>query len=112
MEQRIMKRYVARYGTVWVQVGPVISTPPVKQVGRVPVPTSFWMVVSEYDEPAQGIRAIAYLVPHEEKWRDVELTRYVVSIRRIEELTGLDFFPKLPKVTQDRLESTPAPRAW
>jgi endonuclease G len=51
-------------------------------------------------------------VPHEEKWRDVELTRYVVSIRRIEELTGLDFFPKLPKVTQDRLESTPAPRAW
>jgi DNA/RNA endonuclease G (NUC1) len=35
-----------------------------------------------------------------------------VSIRRIEELTGLDFFPKLPKATQDRLESTPAPRAW
>ena len=50
--------------------------------------------------------AIAYLVPHEEKWR------YVVSIRRLEELTGLDFFPKLPKVTQDRLESAPAPRAW
>jgi endonuclease G len=83
-----------------------------KPVGRVPVPTSFWMVISEYDESGQGIRAIAYLVPHEEKWRDVELTRYVVSIRRLEELTGLDFFPKLPKVTQDRLESTPAPRAW
>jgi len=112
MEQRIMKRYVARYGTVWVQVGPVIPSPSVKQVGRVPVPASFWMVVSEYDEPGQGIRAIAYLVPHEEKWRDVELTRYVVSIRRIEELTGLDFFPKLPKPTQERLESTPAPRAW
>ncbi len=112
MEQRIMKRYVARYGTVWVQVGPVIPSPAAKQVGRVPVPASFWMVVSEYDEPGQGIRAIAYLVPHEEKWRDVELTRYVVSIRRIEELTGLDFFPKLPKPTQERLESTPAPRAW
>ena len=112
MEQRIMKRYVARYGTVWVQVGPVISSPAVKQVGRVPVPSSFWMVISEYDESAQGIRAIAYLVPHEEKWRDVELTRYVVSIRRLEELTGLDFFPKLPTVTQDRLESAPAPRAW
>ena len=112
MEQRIMKRYVARYGTVWVQVGPVFTSPPVKQVGRVPVPTSFWMLISEYDESAGGIRAIAYLVPHEEKWRDVELTRYVVSIRRLEELTGLDFFPKLPKVTQDRLESAPAPRAW
>ena len=59
-----------------------------------------------------GVRAIAYLVPHEEKWRDAELTRYVVSIRRVEELTGLDFFPKLPRPAQDRLESTPAPRAW
>jgi endonuclease G len=112
MEQRIMKRYVARYGTVWVQVGPVFTATPEKKVGRIPVPSSFWMVISEYEESAHGIRAIAYLVPHEEKWRDAELTRYVVSIRRIEELTGLDFFPKLPKATQDRLESTPAPRAW
>ncbi len=112
MEQRIMKRYVARYGTVWVQVGPVFAKPPLKQVGRIPVPSSFWMVISEYDEARHGIRAIAYLVPHEEKWRDAELTRYVVSIRRVEELTGLDFFPKLPRPTQDRLESAPAPRAW
>ncbi len=112
MEQRVVKRYVERYGTVWVQVGPVFTSPSAKQVGRIPVPTSFWMVISEYEEAAHGIRAIAYLVPHEEKWRDAELTRYVVSIRRIEQLTGLDFFPKLPKATQDRLESTAAPRAW
>jgi endonuclease G len=112
MEQRIMKRYVQRYGTVWVQVGPVFASPPTKKVGRVPVPTSFWMVISDYDEAVGGVRAIAYLVPHEEKWRDAELTRYVVSIRRIEELTGLDFFPKLPGPAQDRLESTPAARAW
>ena len=111
MEQRIMKRYVERYGTVWVQVGPVFASPSQK-VGRIPVPVSFWMVISDYDEAVGGVRAIAYLVPHEEKWRDAELTRYVVSIRRIEELTGLDFFPKLPRPTQDRLESTPAPRAW
>ena len=112
MEQHIMKRYVERYGTVWVQVGPVFTSPPEKKVGRIPVPSSFWMVISEYDESVHGIRAIAYLVPHEEKWRDTELTRYVVSIRRVEGLTGLDFFPKLPKATQDRLESTPAPRTW
>jgi len=62
--------------------------------------------------PRPGADAIAYLIPHEEKWRDAELTRYVVSIRRVEELTGLDFFPKLPRPAQDRLESTPAPRAW
>jgi len=112
LEQRIVRRYVERYGTVWVQVGPVFTKPPAKQVGRLPVPEAFWMVISEYAEDQRGVRAIAYLVPHEENWRDHELTRYVVSIRQVETLTGLDFFPKLPKATQDRLESTPAPRAW
>jgi len=112
LEQRIMRRYVERYGVVWVQVGPVYREPAVPKVGRLPVPEAFWMVISEYDEERRGIRAIAYLVPHVENWRDRELTRYVVSVRRIEGLTGLDFFPKLPPATQDRLESTPAPRAW
>lgn len=112
LEQRIVRRYVERYGTVWVQVGPVFTEPAAKKVGRIPVPYAFWMVVSEYEETTRGLRAIAYLIPHEETWRDRELTRYVVSIRKVETLTGLDFFPKLPKVIQDRLESTPAPRAW
>jgi len=112
MEQRVVKRYVERYGTVWVQVGPVFTSPSEKKVGRLPVPSAFWMVISEYEEAQHGIRAIAYLVPHVEKWRDAELTRYVVSIRRVEQLTGLDFFPKLPRATQDWLESTAAPRAW
>ena len=112
LEQRIVRRYVERYGTVWVQVGPVFTEPTAKKVGRIPVPNAFWMVVSEYEETTRGLRAIAYLIPHEETWRDRELTRYVVSIRKVESLTGLDFFPKLPKTTQDRLESTPAPRAW
>jgi endonuclease G len=112
LEQRIVHRYVERYGTIWVQVGPVYTAPPAQRIGRLPVPAAFWMVVSEYEAKEQGIRAIAYLVPHEEKWRDTELTRYVVSIRKVEELTGLDFFPKLPKAMQDRLESTAAARAW
>ncbi len=112
LEQRIVRRYVERYGTVWVQVGPVYAANPAKRIGRLPVPEAFWMVVSEYEAKERGLRAIAYVVPHEEKWRDVELTRYVVSIRKVEELTGLDFFPKLPKAVQDRLESTAAPRAW
>jgi endonuclease G len=111
IEQRIVKRYVERYGEVWVQVGPVYGTNP-KMVGRLPVPEEFWMVISEYDHERKGIRAIAYLVPHEEKWRDPELTRYVVSIRQIEKLTGLNFFPKLPMATQDKLEIPVAPRAW
>ncbi len=111
IEQRIVKRYVQRYGEVWVQVGPVYSAQP-RMIGRIPVPDQFWMVISEYDEEKKGIRTIAFLIPHEEKWRDIELTRYIVSIRRLETLTGLNFFPKLPQPTQDKLETTVAPHAW
>ena len=112
LELRIMKRYVERYGEVWVQVGPVLKNPPDSKIGRLPVPDAFWMVISEYEAEEHGIRAIAYLIPHNAIWRDQDLTRYVVSVRKIESLTGLDFFPKLPAKTQDLLESSPAPRAW
>ena len=112
IEQRVAHRYVERYGVVWVQVGPVFTDPPAKKVGRLPVPQSFFMIISEYEHPDHGLRAIAYLVPHQEIWHDAELGHYIVSIRQVEKLTGLDFFPKLPKATQDLLESNPAPRAW
>lgn len=46
LEQRIVRRYVERYGTVWVQVGPVFTEPAAQKVGRIPVPAAFWMVVS------------------------------------------------------------------
>jgi len=112
LELRIMKRYVERYGEVWVQVGPVLKNTPDAMVGRLPVPDAFWMVISEYEAEQHGLRAIAYLVPHNAIWRDKDLSHYVVSVRKIEALTGLDFFPKLPAKTQDLLETSPAPRAW
>lgn len=112
LELRVAKRYVERYGVVWVQVGPVYKLPLTKKVGRLPVPDAFWMILSEYEKDAHGLRAIAYLVPHVEVWRDKELTRYIVSIRQVENLTGLNFFPQLSRETQDRLELRPAARAW
>lgn len=111
LELRIAQRYVERYGEVWVTVGPVYPSSPVR-FGRIPVPESFWAVVLEYDETRRGVRAVAFLVPHEEKWRDRELGRYLVSVDRLEELTGLDFFPALPAGTQALLESRRAERAW
>ena len=112
LEQRIAQRYVDRYGEVWVVVGPVHAAAPALRFGRIPVPEAFWAVISEYDEAEKGVRAVAYLVPHEEKWRDRELTRYVVSVDRIEEVTGLDFFPALSPGAQAALESRKADRAW
>lgn len=116
LEQRIAQRYTERYGEAWVAVGPVfMPDAPARHIGpadtRVRVPDAFWMVVAR--RTAEGrLLAEAFVVPHREIWRDLEPSRYLVSVDEVERLTGLDLFPALPAETQRALEAAPAPRAW
>ena len=40
------------------------------------------------------------------------LTQFLTSVREIEQQTGLDFYPDLPREVQDRMESAKAERLW
>lgn len=116
LEHRIARRYVRRYGEVWVACGPAFDTESAaRRIGPpespVRVPDAFWMVVAERTD-AGALRVLAFLVPHREIWRDPNPSAYLVSVDEVERLTGLDFFPTLPSRAQDALERAPAPRAW
>jgi endonuclease G len=116
IELRIAQRYTARYGEVWVVNGPIFSnTVDARYIGpadtRVRVPDAFWMVLMTR-APDGRIRSVAFLIPHREIWRDLDISRYLVSIDEIERLSGLDLFPLLSKEVQGALEVSPAPRAW
>lgn len=116
LELRVAQRYSERYGEVWVANGPVFSSSaPARHIGpadtRVRVPDAFWMVVSRRTPEGRFV-AEAFLVPHREIWRDLDPSRYLVSIDEVERVTGLDLFPLLPAETQRALEASPAPRAW
>ena len=116
LEQRIARRYVRRYGEVWVATGPLLdSSVAPRRFGAaeraVRVPDGFWMVMAERTD-AGGLRVQAFLVPHREIWQDPNPSAYLVSVDEVERLTGLDFFPELPAKTQDVLERAPAARAW
>lgn len=116
IELRIAQRYSERYGEVWVANGPVFSADsPARHIGpadtRVRVPDAFWIVVARRSSDGR-LHAQAFLVPHREIWRDLDLSRYLVSIDEVERVTGLDLFPLLPEPTQRALEASPAPRAW
>lgn len=116
IELRIAQRYTERYGEVWVVNGPIFSrTEAARYIGpadtRVRVPDAFWMVLMTRT-PEGRIRSVAFLIPHREIWRDLDLSRYLVSIDEIERLSGLDLFPLLSKEVQGALEVSPAPRAW
>ena len=53
---------------------------------------------------------IAFLMPNEKS--NKALYEYVVSVDRIEALTGIDFFPKLDDKTENALEKNTDSKLW
>ena len=67
-------------------------------VGKVTVPSMFYKAV--YSQKRGGI---GFVLPNQKL--SEKLQTWQVSINYIEELTGIDFFPQLPKELQDEIES-------
>lgn len=97
--------------SVYVVTGPILPTAehPYKaeSIGpnRVTVPRAFYKII--YDETPPK-KMIAFLVPNEPS--DVPLTTFVVSVDKVEELTGLDFFSKVPG--SEALEKSSDVQKW
>lgn len=107
LESKIRKWVKAR-GELYVYVGPIFLTNKIRTIGsnKVSVPTHFYKVV--YDPAAE--EAIGFLMPNAKLKRGA-IPHYIVSIRKIEELTGLNFLSALKKDIQDSLETT-QPAMW
>ena len=112
MEQRILRRYPARFTEVRVTCGPVFDGTPRYIGGRVRVPDAFYLIVSDRDDTTGELRAQAYLVPAGQEAAEADPSDYLTEIRSIERRTGLNFFPRLPAASQDRLETAKAIKAW
>jgi len=75
---------------------------------KVGVPKYFYKILFDNTEPE--VKAIAFLIPHQESKKP--LYEFVVSIDRIELLTGLDFFPDLPDTVENSLEKSSNYKNW
>jgi endonuclease G len=73
---------------------------------KVGVPTAMWKVVVD----AKGMKGIAFLIPNTAV-PIADLPQYVVSIRHVEKVTGLNFHPNLP-AELEALETDFNPQAW
>jgi DNA/RNA endonuclease G (NUC1) len=83
---------------------------------RVAIPTHFYKIIVR-KRASGGLNAIAILLPNDDEKRDRKdaeeyLKRHLASIRRLEQLTGLDFFPKLSDTAQNTLEKPKARKLW
>lgn len=80
---------------------------------HVAVPTAFFKIVVDARN-LQLPEALAFLVPHFETVTAEERdpTRYLTSIRRIEELTGLDFLTAISDQAEQIVEAAVAQGLW
>ena len=98
-----------RRGSVFVITGPIFPDDEEHvTIGASPVtvPKFFFKVVLDERPPKRMMGFIMPNVPNR------NIYKFAVSVDEVEEATGMDFFNKLPKDEQDKLESECDTRAW
>ena len=109
LETKIATSYPARYGEVWVFVGPVFGANPKKLRGGVTVPEAFFMII--VDENEGKLRTLAVVVPQDAA-DTADPSRYLTTIEDIQQRTGLDFLSELDDVAERQVEQQRAGRVW
>ncbi|XKE46311.1 DNA/RNA non-specific endonuclease [Halomonas organivorans] len=112
LEEVVIDHFVPRFGRLQVIAGPVFADDfmdgALRRVGLVEVPQAFYKILVV---PGPRPRALAFLMPQGVGGGE-PLDRYLVSIDRIESLTGLDFFPNLPAGAAGALEARVSVDGW
>lgn len=116
-----VRRWVASHGAVMVIVG-VAFIPEEEKEGeafvtyrvigksRVAVPTHLYRII--LDHRAVRPRALAFLMANEEYPRGTRYENYMVSIDRIEDITGLDFLGALEDSIEEEVEAAKPTTTW
>lgn len=108
LEQQV-RQWAKKYGTLFVVTGGVLENG-LDEIGEedVDVPKYFYKIVAK--GKADKLAVIAFLMPAQE--RSASLQQFIVPVDRIEQMTGIDFFEKLPEAVQVNLESTINMDGW
>lgn len=108
LEEKI-RYWAVKHDRLYVVTGGVLA-PNLKTIGaeKVAVPNYFYKIILE--ENKGKFRMIAFLLPNAESKKP--LYDFVVSVDKIEQMTGIDFFPKLPDEIEQSLEKQTSYKAW
>lgn len=111
LEAAIMDSILPREGALWITAGPVFTGSIERLPSLIEIPDAFYKIIVSPGGGRQAPRALAFLFPQQVKG-DEPLDRFLVSIDRIESLTGLDFFHELPDDVEQRLEARVVRDGW
>jgi len=106
----------ARHGSIWIITGPLYldsaghrMTAPDEFIGAdsVAVPTHFFKVIL-CEHPAGHYEMFAFIMRNQKTPLPGTARDYLVSVSRVEQLSGLDFFAALPDAVERPLEAAAA----
>ncbi len=117
LEERV-RNWASTRGEVWVITGPAFVDEnrsgriAYKTIGanHVAVPTHYYKIVIADRQGQPDV--IAFLIPNQPLPKTADFKRFLVSVRRIEDLTGLNFMPELNDSTAAAVEANEATELW
>lgn len=97
--------------TVWVTSGPIFFDLDLVEFapGGIGIPDATYKVIAWFDEDEE-LHARGYVIDQDST--NFNLRSYLRSIDRVEELTGLDFFPQLNPQQEANLEAATNQQLW
>ena len=97
------RAWAKKYGTVYIACGPIYDSAKPKRIGasKVAVPDRFFKVVLIYNR--KDPMALGFVFSNIAKSQDLE--KYRMSVDDIENITGYDFFSRVPDHIEDYIEA-------
>ena len=108
LEEQVRSFAVAE-GDIYVVTGPVLPKTKTLTIGanKVTVPSAYYKVIYDRSPPE---KMLGFVLPNEGSSRP--LKDFAVTVDKVEEITGLDFFSELPPEKQAQLEGSITVNAW
>ena len=101
--EALCRSWASKYGTIYVVTGPIFTSKRPKTIGpnKVAVPDAFFKAVVRLGKRAAGI---AFVCKNNEK-NNLKPADYVVTIDKVERLTGYDLFASLSDNIETSIEA-------
>ena len=101
--EELCRDWAEKYGRIYIACGPIFDSKSPKRIGghKVAVPDRFFKVVLIYNR--KNPIAMGFIFRNITHSQDID--KYMVTVDSVENVTGMDFFSKLPDDVENRIES-------
>jgi endonuclease G len=107
--EELVRTWAVEDKSLYVVTGPILSDNlPSIGPNKVSIPKFYYKVLLDYSQP--DFKAIGFIIPNQGSKSDI--SSFAVSIDKVEQLTGLNFFPNLPDQQENSLESSVCIPCW